>query len=173
MTRKTAAAQISFADLERQNTTRADVGRRIRELLNSYNELPAEDALMSITGAADAAEILMAALGHLEQEELHVMLLDNRNHVLGITFVYKGSVNSAQIRICEVFREAVKANAVSIIIAHNHPSGKSDPSPEDIRVTREIVAAGKILDIRVADHLVIGRDCFTSLRSIRKGFEAA
>jgi len=71
----------------------------------------------------------------------------------------------------EVFRDAVKENCAAIVVAHNHPSGDPTPSPEDIRVTRELVAAGKLLDIEVLDHLVIGRNKHVSLRQKKLGFE--
>jgi DNA repair protein RadC len=78
--------------------------------------------------------------------------------------VFVGSVNSTTIRTAEVFREAVRRNAPGIIIVHNHPSGDPAPSAEDAGVTREIVAAGKALDIEVLDHVVIGRNGYVSLK---------
>ncbi len=71
----------------------------------------------------------------------------------------------------ELFREAVKHNAVSLILVHNHPSGDPTPSPEDVAVTREVVQAGKLLDIDVLDHLVIGRQRYVSLKERGLGFE--
>lgn len=85
--------------------------------------------------------------------------------------VYKGSLNTAVVRIGEVFKDAIRQNAAAMIVAHNHPSGDPAPSPEDIRVTREIVQAGKLLSIDVLDHMVIGRNQFTSLREKRLGFD--
>ena len=84
--------------------------------------------------------------------------------------VYKGSLNSSVIRVGEVFRAAVQRNAAAIIVAHNHPSGDPTPSPEDIAVTRAIVEAGKLLDIEVLDHLVIGKNRYVSLKSKGMGF---
>jgi DNA repair protein RadC len=110
-------------------------------------------------------------MGLLEQEHLRVVLLNTKNHVLGMPTVYRGSLNTSVIRTAEVFRDAVKENCASIIVVHNHPSGDPTPSPEDVRVTRDLVAAGKLLDIEVLDHLVIGRNRYVSLRQKKLGFE--
>jgi len=84
--------------------------------------------------------------------------------------VYHGSVNSTLVRVGEVFRPAVRANAASAIVAHNHPSGDPSPSPEDVSITRAIVEAGKLMDVEILDHLVIGRGQFVSLKSKGLGF---
>ena len=106
----------------------------------------------------------------LEQEELRIILLDTRNHVDKILIVYKGSLNSSMVRIGELFKMAIRANAASIIVVHNHPSGDPSPSPDDIALTRAIVQAGKLLDVEVLDHLVIGRGRFVSLKEKGLGF---
>jgi DNA repair protein RadC len=93
----------------------------------------------------------------LEQEELRTIIVDTRNQVLKIHTVYVGSLNTAVVRIAEVFREAIRLNAAAIIALHNHPSGDPSPSPEDVHVTRLLVEAGKLLGIDVLDHLVIGQ----------------
>jgi len=88
-----------------------------------------------------------------------------------ITEVYQGSLNTSLIRIGEVFRDAVRENAASVIVVHNHPSGDPTPSPEDVAVTRAMIDAGRLLDIEVLDHLVIGTGRFVSLKSKGLGFE--
>ncbi len=126
-----------------------------------------------ITSPADAANLLMYDLAALDQEYLYVILLDTRNRVLAKPIeVYHGSLNTSLIRVGEVFRDAVRVNAAGIIIAHNHPSGDPSPSPEDVAVTRALVEAGKLLDIDVLDHLVIGRHRFVSLKERGLGFSA-
>lgn len=110
----------------------------------------------TINSPADAAALVQHEMSLLEQEHLRVILLDRRNRVLDIIEVYHGSVNSAQVRVGEVFKEAVARMASAIIIVHSHPSGDPTPSPEDVAVTRAIVQAGKLLDISPLDHLVIG-----------------
>jgi DNA repair protein RadC len=74
------------------------------------------------------------------------------------------------VRISEILRPAIRANAAAIIVAHNHPSGDSTPSPEDVRVTKAVVEAAELLDIDVLDHLIIGRGRYTSLKSKGLGF---
>lgn len=128
------------------------------------------DAKPQISAPADAASLIMLDMSLLEQEELWVLLLNTKNYVLGIVKVYRGSVNASMIRNAEIFREAVKRNASAIIVAHNHPSGDPTPSPEDVHATHQMVDTGKLLDIPVLDHLVIGNQRFVSLKEQGEGF---
>lgn len=131
-------------------------------------ESPEERA--SINSPADAAALVQYEMSALEQEHLRVLLLDRRNRVLEIVEVYKGSVNSSQVRVGELFKDAVRANASAIIVVHNHPSGDPTPSPDDVAVTRAIVQAGKLLDVEILDHLVIGQGRWVSLKERGLGF---
>ena len=106
----------------------------------------------------------------LDQENLRVMLLDTKNALVSVVTIYVGNVNTALVRVSEVFREAIRTNSPQIIVIHNHPSGDPNPSPEDIQVTEQIVAAGKLLDIEVLDHLIIGRHRYVSLKERGLGF---
>ncbi|MFN2134843.1 MAG: RadC family protein [Candidatus Promineifilaceae bacterium] len=126
-----------------------------------------------VSSPADAANLLMSEMMLLEQEQLRVILLNTRNEVLGMPTIYQGSLNTSVIRIAELFREAIRANAAAVIVAHNHPSGDPSPSPEDISVTRQLVKAGDLLDISVLDHLVIGHRRYVSLKERRLGFDEA
>ncbi len=140
-----------------------ELGRRIA--------ISTPDARPAISSPADAANLLMYHLSAQEQEYLYVLLLDTRNRLIGKPIeVYHGSLNTSLIRVGEVFREAVKVNAAGVIVAHNHPSGDPSPSPEDVAVTRALIEAGKLLDVEVLDHLVIGRHRFTSLKERGLGF---
>jgi len=142
-----------------------ELGRRI--VLSTPEDRP------SISSPADAANLLMYQMAALDQEYLYVILLDTRNRLIGQPReVYHGSLNTSLIRVSEIFREAIKANAAGLIVAHNHPSGDPSPSPEDVAVTRALVEAGKLLDIDVLDHLVIGRHRFVSLKERGLGFGA-
>lgn len=123
-----------------------------------------------IQSPTDAALILMPRLAHRPQEFLMTVTMDTRNRVLDIVEVYHGSLNSAAIRVGEVFKAAIQQNAAAIVIAHNHPSGDPTPSPEDVAITRAIVQSGKLLDIQVLDHLVIGNDRWLSLKEQGLGF---
>jgi DNA repair protein RadC len=124
-----------------------------------------------IQSPEDAANLLMHRMQHLEQEHLMVLLLDTRNRLIGEPVdLYHGSLNTSLVRIGEVFRPAIRANAAAILVAHNHPSGTPDPSPEDVAITRAIVQAGQLLDVECLDHLVVGRGTFVSLKSKGLGF---
>jgi DNA repair protein RadC len=125
----------------------------------------------SLRSPADVARLLMAEMGHLQQEHFRVLYLDTRNRVLGQETVYVGTLNASHARIAEIFREAVKRNCAAIIVAHNHPSGDPAPSPEDILVTRRLVEAGEMLDIEVLDHIVIGQQRYVSLKERGLGFD--
>lgn len=142
----------------------------IHDLLSTLSALLAVPERYQIRSPADVAALLMVEMRHLEQEHLRTVLLDTKNRVQGITTVYIGSVNIAMVRIGEVFREAVRRNSAALIVVHNHPSGDPAPSPEDILVTKQIVEAGKLLDIECLDHLVIGQGRYVSMRERGLGF---
>jgi len=117
-----------------------------------------------IRGPRDIADPLLVTLGALEREELHVLVLNAKNVVQRDVLVYQGNVSASMVRIGELFREAVRDNAAAIILVHNHPSGDPTPSPDDMHLTAEAIAAGRLLNIDVLDHVVIARDGFVSLR---------
>lgn len=123
-----------------------------------------------ISSPHDAANLLMSEMMLLEQEHLRVLLLDTRNHVLSIPTVYIGSLNTSVVRVGELFKAAIRENAASVIVAHNHPSGDPSPSQEDIRVTKQLIEAGKLLNIAVLDHVVIGHNRFVSMKEKGLGF---
>ncbi len=133
--------------------------------------LAAPDERAQVRNPVDIANMLMLEMGYLEQEHLRVVMLDTKHHIIRIAQVYVGSLNAAAVRVGEVFREAIRANAASIVIVHNHPSGDPTPSPEDVRVTELLDEAGKLLSIDVLDHLVIGRNRFVSLKERGLGFK--
>ena len=124
----------------------------------------------SVNSPADAYSLLRD-METLEQEHLRIILLNIRMKSLGVIEVYIGAVNNIQIRLGEVFRPAIQRNASAIILAHNHPSSDPTPSPDDVTITRAAVQAGKLIDITVQDHLVIGRGGrYASLRERGLGF---
>jgi DNA repair protein RadC len=119
----------------------------------------------------DVADRLILQMGRLEREELRVVVLDSKNHVLRIATVYQGNVSSSLVRVGELFRDAVRLNAASLILCHNHPSGDPTPSPDDLHLTAEALAAGRLLDIDLLDHLVVGHDAWVSLRDRGVAFD--
>ena len=118
-----------------------------------------------ISDAHDAVALLRRYLEHEDREHFVTLMLDVKNQVIGIHTVSIGNLNSAIVSPREVFKAAILANAASIILGHNHPSGDTTPSPEDIQVTGTLHQAGKLLHIDVLDHVIIGGEgAFCSLR---------
>ncbi len=139
-----------------------ELGRRL-----SIQEPEARPAIGS---PADAAALVQYEMAALEQEHLRAILLDTRNKVMDIVDIYRGTVNSAQVRVAEVFTQAVRKNAAALILVHNHPSGDPTPSPDDMALTKAVREAGHLLDIEVLDHLVIGQGSYTSMKERKLGF---
>jgi DNA repair protein RadC len=139
-----------------------EIGRRL--MVAGY------EGRYQVKSPADVAQLFMAEMMGLDQEELWVAALDTKNRLLRVVKVYRGSVNTAMIRVGEVYKEALRLNATSIVVAHNHPSNDPTPSPEDILVTRQIVEAGKLLDCECLDHLVVSCNRYVSLRERGFGF---
>jgi len=140
-----------------------ELGRRLA--VSEAEEAP------SVSSPAAAAALVQFELSALDQEVLRVILLDVRNRLIRCCEVYRGSLTTTLVRSGEVFREAIRSSAAGIIVVHNHPSGDPSPSAEDIALTRGLVDAGRLLDIPVLDHLIIGRGRFVSLRERGMGFQ--
>ncbi len=119
---------------------------------------------LTVRAPRDLADRLILQMGRLEREELRVVVLNTRNAVLAIETVYRGNVSTALVRVGELFRDAIRQHAAGLILVHNHPSGDPAPSPDDLHLTAEAVAAGRLLDVPVLDHLIIGHEAFISLR---------
>ncbi len=117
-----------------------------------------------VTTPADAARLLLPEMGLLEREQLRVLLLDTKNHLIVAVTLYQGTLSACQVRVAEVLALALRHNAAGLVVAHNHPSGDPAPSPEDVALTRELVGAGALLDVPVLDHLVVAGNDYTSLR---------
>ncbi|HSR19494.1 MAG TPA: DNA repair protein RadC [Anaerolineales bacterium] len=139
-----------------------ELGRRLQE--SPVEQLP------TISNPAQAADLVKYDMQALDQEVLRVILLDTRNQVLDIKEIYRGSVNTAQVRAAEVFKPAVRRNATALIVVHNHPSGDPTPSPDDVAVTRELIKAGELIDVKVLDHIIIGRGRHVSMKERGLGF---
>jgi DNA repair protein RadC len=139
-----------------------ELGRRL--VLEAPEERPV------VHTPADAAELVQYEMSALEQEELRVLLLDTRNRLQHIETVYRGSVNSSQVRVAEIFKSAIRRNATNLIVIHHHPSGDPTPSPDDVAITRAILQAGELLDIKLLDHIIVGSGKFISLKERGLGF---
>lgn len=117
-----------------------------------------------IRAPRDVSDRLLPEMGRLEREELRVLLLNAKNVVLRQVTVYQGNVSAALVRVAELFRDAVRVHAAGVIVVHNHPSGDPEPSPDDLHLTAEAIAAGRLLDIAMLDHVILAADSYVSLR---------
>jgi DNA repair protein RadC len=165
-------ARVSFAELCAAYGIGEAKASQIKAALELGKRLAASlpEERPEINRPDDVAGLVMTEMSLLERESLRVVLLNTKNRVVAIREVYKGSVNSARVRPAEVFRDAVRETCPALIVVHNHPSGDPTPSPDDIAVTRDLVAAGHLLEIDVLDHLVIAGGRFVSLKAQRLGF---
>ncbi|MFL5659040.1 MAG: DNA repair protein RadC [Ktedonobacteraceae bacterium] len=133
-----------------------EIGRRLGMLQ--------PDEKYQIKSPSDAANLVMMEMTYLDHEQMRILILDTKNQVIDNISRYQGTVNSSVLRAAEIFRPAIIRNCPGVIVCHNHPSGDPTPSPEDIAVTEQLVEAGKVLDIDLLDHLVIGNHRFVSLK---------
>jgi DNA repair protein RadC len=146
----------------------------IRAALGLSQHFPehGRDERFQVRSPADVASLLLHDMKRLEQEELRVIVLDTRNRVLDVHTIYRGNLNSIQVRAVEVFRPAIRqGTAASIIAVHNHPSTDPSPSPNDVDITRVLAGAGDTLGIELLDHVIIGAEGrYTSLKERGLGF---
>lgn len=117
----------------------------------------------TIRAAKDAHQALRPKLQNLDHEEFWCLALDARHRILSIYCVSRGSMTSAQVHPREAFREAIRSGAMSVIYGHNHPSGDPTPSPEDIALTARLVEVGKLVGIKVLDHVIVAGDQFVAI----------
>jgi len=117
-----------------------------------------------ITCPDDAVELVMAEMTALEKEHFRVILLDVRNRVLGVDELSIGGLSRALADPRTLFKQALRKNASALILVHNHPSGDPSPSAEDVHLTRQMLQAGKLLDIAILDHIIIGDNNYCSLK---------
>ena len=123
-----------------------------------------EPGAPALCSPRDVQRLLGAEMGALAQEQVRVLLLDRKNRLVGQRVIYQGNAYSSVVRTAEVLRPAVVAGVPHLIVAHNHPSGDSAPSPQDVKVTKELAAAAKLLGVDLLDHVVIGAGDAVSLK---------
>ena len=134
----------------------------LREIVRRM-ELRSKQSVTVIHGPEDVASYF-AFLKEAEQEEFWLLMLNTKNHIIGSKMISKGSISASVVHPRELFHEAVKHLAASIIVVHNHPSGEAEPSREDIAVTERLVKASKIMDIPLLDHVIVARYGFKSMK---------
>lgn len=114
----------------------------------------------------DIADYCMEDMRHLEQEQVRALFFDTKLKLIRDTVLTTGTINASLISPREVYKEALRCNAVSLILIHNHPSGDPSPSKEDIQLTKQVKAAGGVLGISLLDHIIIGDTTYSSLRKL-------
>src|SRR5437763_14822155 len=137
-----------------------EIGRRLALL-------PVQERY-TVRTPADAANLVMLEMAYLDNEQMRILLLDSKGQLVEKVSLYQGTANSSVLRAAEIFRPAVIRNCPALLLCHNHPSGDPTPSPEDIQATRRLVEAGRVMDIELVDHLVIGQQRFVSLKELMK-----
>ena len=135
----------------------------LAELSRRLAKATAQEGL-NFSNPASIARYYMEDLRHANQEQMKLLLLNTKSRLIGETDISMGTVNSAVISPRELFVEALQKNAVSIVLLHNHPSGDPTPSKEDVLITRRIQEAGRLIGVELLDHIVIGDNCYVSLR---------
>lgn len=134
------------------------------EIAKRYKEI--EYNLNKIKSPQDVYNLLKYEMRDLEVEEIKVIILNSKAIIKSITVVSKGALNSSCITMKEILSEPIKQMAASIIIVHNHPSGDTTPSRADVTFTKNVVENARLFDIEVMDHIVIGKDNYTSIKEM-------
>lgn len=132
----------------------SEILRVAEELLDQQFKLDAP----KLISPRECADYLRARLASHPYELFGTLFLDNRNRVLSFDILFRGTVDGAQVHPREVVRAALGHNAAAVIFAHNHPSGDADPSAADVAVTRRLIEALALIDVRVLDHFVVGKN---------------
>ena len=156
---------LAFEEYGEIRVPKPDVGRFVREV-GGVDRIKSPEA---------AAEYLMKNIftpfEDFDQEEMWVLLMNTKNFVTHEVMVYRGVVDSVYVRQAELLKEAVRQNAPALVISHVHPSGDPHPSPADIRLTAKTIEAGRILDVELLDHIIVGNDAWFSMKEMGVGFD--
>ena len=134
-----------------------ELGKRI----STYKSL---DNKIQINRPMVIVDLFMEDMKYLKREHFRTINLDTKNKIVGVDEISIGNLNSSIVHPREVFNVAIKRSANSIILLHNHPSGDPTPSKEDVNITRRLIEAGRIIGIRVLDHIIIGEDKYISFK---------
>lgn len=141
-----------------------EMGRRLATI--------SEDEKPRIAAPEDIVRLFGVEMASLEREQLRLVMLNTKHHIIATSTVGHGTVNSANVRMAEVFAPAVRRMAPFVMLVHNHPTGDPTPSSADVQFTDDAVRAGKLLDIGLLDHIIIGQGRHTSLKRLGLGFGA-
>ena len=141
---------------------------KIYEVIAKYKTVGYVQDLKKIQSPSEVFSYMEGAFDRFnEQEQFWIILLNSANRPIARNMITVGLVNQTQIHAREAFRFAIRENAVGVIFVHNHPSGNLDPSGPDIEVTKQLIKAGKVLDIQVLDHIIIADVKYNSIREVK------
>ncbi len=161
--------RLTTTELRREHGLTLAQAERLKIALEIGRRLPFPPPLVTtIHSPVDVADLLLGAMPG-EQERFWVVLLTTEHAVIAVETLYVGTIDTIVIRPAEVYGSAIRVNAAAIVVAHSQPSGEPEPSPEDVRITRELIAAGQLLELPLLDHLIVGNGRWVSLREWRPG----
>lgn len=157
--------KVSAKELMKVKGVKEAKATQILAMCELYRRFKASELTqVKISKPSDVAELVIDELRMLQQEVLIVVTLDTKNKVISKKEIFRGGLNSSLVHPREIFKEAVKESAASIIICHNHPSGDPTPSKDDINITTRLKECGQMMGIELLDHLIIGDNRFISLK---------
>ncbi len=165
--RLASLVQLDIGELASEYHLGTERGAQVQAILEIARRLSdsPQETEPQIVYAIDAVRYVQNDMIYLDHEEMRVLALDTKYHIKASDTLYRGTVNSSVLRAAEIYRLAIVHKCPCIVVLHNHPSGSVEPSPEDVEVTTQLVEAGKLLDIELVDHIIIGgRNKFCSLR---------
>lgn len=171
----TGLMRLDYADLARVKGIGPAKATRLKAALEIGRRLTSiiDDDKPRISSPEDVYRLYGVEMSTLEREELRIVLLNTKHHIIASSTVAQGSVNGANVRMAELFAPAVRRMAPYVMLVHNHPTGDPTPSSADIHFTQEVVRAGALLDITVLDHIIIGQGRHSSLKRLGLGFTNA
>ncbi len=160
--------RMDFAELKKINGVGEVKATKLKAALEIGRRLVSivDDDKIIVSGPEDVSRLLGVEMASLEREELRAILLNTKNHVVAVATVAHGTVSAANVRMAEVFAPAVRRMTNNLILVHNHPTGDPTPSAADISFTQDAIAAGKLLDIEVLDHIIIGQGRHASIKRL-------
>ncbi|QKY69348.1 DNA repair protein RadC [Lentibacillus sp. CBA3610] len=162
-------AEMTVKELEAEGLTRNQaVTLHASMLLGKRSMQSKKERRTVIRSPEDVADYLNCDMGQLNQEHFVTLLLNTKNEIMHKITLFIGSLNASIVHPRELYREAVKYSAASVIVAHNHPSGSPKPSQEDVHITRRLAESGKMIGIELLDHVVIGDGRYVSMKE--KGY---
>ena len=154
-------SDLSLSELEKEvDKVKALKIKAMFEIFKITDKVKRKGFKPTIECAKDVYNYFIDELKDKKKEHLYILMLDSKNRIMKEKLISVGSLDSSLVHPREVFKEAIKESAFAIMLVHNHPSGDPEPSKDDIELTKQIIEAGKILNILVLDHVILGKDRF-------------